>query len=52
MSKATSAPMCKLCHTAHWSGQPHDRAGIQATRRPPKVPPAGKPKHQQGRGAR
>ncbi len=33
MAKATGAPMCKLCRTAHWSQQPHDPAGIKAMRK-------------------
>jgi hypothetical protein len=33
MAKATSAPMCKLCRTAHWSQQPHDQAGLKAMKK-------------------
>lgn len=52
-SKATGAPACKICGTSHWQREPHDRAGVKAVTKPPKVAkPDVKPKHSQGRGAR
>lgn len=53
MAKACSPPACKICGTAHWSQQPHDRAGLKAVTKPQKA--AAIPQKAQrlpGRGAR
>lgn len=50
MAKATSAPMCKICGTAHWSQQPHDRAGLKSAGKAKPAPKTQPPQHRhQGR---
>lgn len=53
MGKATGAPMCQLCKTAHWAREGHDKAGLKAATKANRWPqPKPVQKHTQGRGAR